>query len=129
MKTFMTEKHRQYDKFMKNLCDDIYINYTTIETKFGSMYNNARQISQGSQRCYTVNHTPPEEQLDGCNEEHSQSYTQFISSFFKCTNKSKTDDPIVDHIVSEFEDTPYQTPSATKLMREISCKPTSIHIP
>jgi hypothetical protein len=58
MKQYMRDKGLTSDNFMKNLCDDVYICYKTLGTKFGAMYVTARQTSQGSQRCYTVSHTP-----------------------------------------------------------------------
>jgi hypothetical protein len=58
MKTYMKDNNIENDKIMKNLCDDIYICYRMIGTRFGAMYTAARQNSQGTQRCYAVNHTP-----------------------------------------------------------------------
>lgn len=58
MKVYMKDNNLIEDKFMKNLCDDIFICYRTFNTKFGSMYVNARQSSQGSQRYYAVRETP-----------------------------------------------------------------------
>jgi len=60
MKKYMSDNNLNNDGFMKNLCDDIYISYRTFDTKFGAMYNASRQSSQGSQRIYTVSHTPHE---------------------------------------------------------------------
>lgn len=58
MKKYMKDNNLSQDKFMKNLCDDIFICYRTFNTKFGNMYVNARQSSQGSQRYYAVRETP-----------------------------------------------------------------------
>jgi hypothetical protein len=58
MKKYMKDNNLCEDKFMKNLCDDIFICYRTFNTKFGNMYVNARQSSQGSQRYYAVRETP-----------------------------------------------------------------------
>lgn len=58
MKKYMKDNNLTQDKFMKNLCDDIFICYRTFNTKFGNMYVNARQSSQGSQRYYAVRETP-----------------------------------------------------------------------
>jgi hypothetical protein len=40
--------------FMKLLMDDIYITRKMFETPYNSLYSNARQTSQGTQRCYNV---------------------------------------------------------------------------
>lgn len=58
MKKYMCVSNMDGDKLMKNLCDDIYISYRTFESKFGAMYVNSRQTSQGTQRFYTPTHTP-----------------------------------------------------------------------
>jgi hypothetical protein len=60
MKNYMKEYNMNDDKFMKKLCDDIYICYKTFGNKFEIMYTSARETSQGTQRCYTVCHTPKE---------------------------------------------------------------------
>jgi hypothetical protein len=40
--------------FIKLLMDDIYITRKMFETPYNSLYSNARQTSQGTQRCYNV---------------------------------------------------------------------------
>ena len=119
MKIYMEENNLNDDKFMKNLCDDIYISYRTFGTKFATMYNNARQTSQGTQRCYNVSHTPDEDE------------TQQLHSSSKTLTKPKlqrqqavyddiTLDNFINHTVSGFADAPYLTPTSTRLMRDIS---------
>ena len=54
MKKYMEENDQQENRFIKNLCDDIYICYRTFGTRYGAMYCAARQLSQGTQRQYTV---------------------------------------------------------------------------
>jgi AraC-like DNA-binding protein len=135
MKKYMSENNLNDDKFLKNLCDDIYISYRTFGTKFGTMYNNARQTSQGTQRCYTVSHTPHDE-----NEERSFRnpirlnslpiprltrqtnilQSQDINTINYFNNIHIDDIGVLEHEVSDFNDTPYLTPGATQLMREIS---------
>lgn len=57
IKKYINDNNLHNDKLLKNLCDDIYICYRTFETKYGGMYCNARQTSQGSQRTYSATHT------------------------------------------------------------------------
>jgi Mg-chelatase subunit ChlD len=45
-------------KFMKLLCDDVYMCLQTIDTKYGAMYSCSRQVSQGEQRSYSANQAP-----------------------------------------------------------------------
>ncbi len=122
MKKYMTENGLEDDKLMKNLCDDIYISLRTIGTQHGVMYSCARQTSQGTQRCYTVSHTP-ETQVD-----------DFVSrlTLTRQTNKlyDNVEDLMLDHFandisqhqVSGLEDSPFLSPSAAQVMRNISRK-------
>ncbi len=125
MKNFMTENNLLEDKIMKNLCDDIYISYQTFGTKFGDMYVSARQTSQGTQRCYTVSHTPCN---DESNDDSSDSFD--LSSGLKPRllkrQKTRSDihisltPPPLLHNLSRMSDAPYLTPTSAKIMREIS---------
>ena len=135
MKKYMTDNNLNDDGFMKNLCDDIYISYRTFDTKFGEMYNAARQSSQGAQRCYTVSHTPEESNEPSGGRTLRQhrltrqtnapvtlslyngNIPSFPSNHFDEFNEFNDD---MNHTMSNFEDTPYLTPNATQLMREIS---------
>jgi hypothetical protein len=116
---------------MKNLCDDIYISYRTFDTKFGAMYNASRQSSQGTQRIYNVSHTPSEiprglnrttltRQTNApINFNLSDSPpTSLFDNLNILTENEHGDD--MNHTVSNFEDSPYLTPCATQVMRELS---------
>lgn len=124
MKQFMEENNLNDDKFMKNLCDDIYISYKTFGTHFGYMYNNARQTSQGMQRCYTVSHTPeiePETNNLYCpSHPRLQRYNNIISDT-QATTPIDDDQLYINHTMSNFNDTPYLTQTATQIIRDISC--------
>ena len=142
MKKYMTDNNLNDDGFMKNLCDDIYISYRTFDTKFGAMYNAARQSSQGAQRCYTVSHTPDESNepfRGGCCAQPKltrQTNAPFTVNLWGSTSTSSQFDNLnnddltedghgvtfddMNHTVSNFEDSPYLTPCATQVMRELS---------
>jgi hypothetical protein len=107
-------------KFIKNLCDDIYITRKTFGSSYGMMYSCARQTSQGTQRGYTVNTTP-------MISEPSLSPTRLT----RHNNNSGSDlahlfifdeEPHGSYKVSNFEDAPYLSPTAMNVMRSISVK-------
>jgi AraC-like DNA-binding protein len=134
MKKYMTDNNIEDDKFMKNLCDDIYISYRTFGTRFAAMYNNARQTSQGTQRCYTVSHTPQDDVTQNLygNQSNTISLARTLSIPKLRRNQNvgvnMTDETVnlfenvieLNHVVSDFADTPYLTPGSTQIMREIS---------
>ena len=111
IKKYMSENHLVNDNFFKNLCDDVYISYRTIGSKYGKMYTSARQTSQGTQRCYTVTHTPTSTLRHSIPRRH---VNRNITSNFDFDN----DD--LFHEVSSFSNTPYSTPQATQVMRAVS---------
>jgi len=121
MKQFMTDNNLVEDKFMKNLCDDIYICYQTFDTKFGDMYVSARLTSQGTQRCYTASHTPDNE--NNYNEDDDDVLKPLTPRLLKRqptrSNITLLPPPLM-HNVSKLTDTPYLTPTSAKIMREIS---------
>jgi ribosomal protein S3AE len=96
MKLYMKDNNLEDDKFLNNLCDDIYISYRTFGTKYGTMFNTSRRISQGAQRCYTA----------------SASFNSDRTVMMFAND--------IDHTLSLFESTPYLTPGATQVMRDIS---------
>ena len=141
MKTYMTANNLTHDSFMKNLCDDIYICYRTFTTKYASMYVAARQSSQGAQRCYTVNHTPQDDDA-----EHMYRTPPRLNrkgrgmfppppaltrsnprgaSLFTFPDLENTFDDDITHKVARFDDTqsPYRTPGTVTLMRALSNAP------
>ena len=139
MKKFMNDNNLNDDGIMKNLCDDVYISYRTFTTKFGAMYNCARQTSQGTQRCYAVNHTPDEIERENPRAFRRPILQRQTNALPDCGltptinlwNSNSTSIPFPDltddheedmtHVLSNFEDSPYLTPCATQVMREISC--------
>jgi uncharacterized protein YegL len=130
MKKFMTDNGLMDDKFMKNLCDDIYICFRTFDTRYGNMFCASRQTSQGTQRQYTVSNTIAVEREATFNLEPPTlsrgRYFQQIPRIQRQTNDFDSIDfddidlPILQHEVSGFEDTPYLTPQATQVMRFVS---------
>jgi hypothetical protein len=148
MKNYINENNLHDDSFMKNLCDDIYICYRTFTTKYATMYASARQTSQGTQRCYTVNNTPDDyitkipRLMRETHRFHRPSMLNRSYSSDFISPDSNTPDNIspdsntlniitqdendsISHVVYSFDDTqsPYRTPSSVTLMRAISNTP------
>ena len=136
MKKYMAENNLNDDKFMKNLCDDIYICFRTFDTRFGNMYCTARQTSQGSQRQYTTSHTVHFEEEENYNprflqapilrrgvnigriQRQTNAFTNLDDEYNDLENLPAPH--IMQHELSHFEDTPYLTPQATQVMRYVS---------
>jgi len=55
IRKYMRETNLLEDPFMINLCDDIKVIYSKLNSKSSIMYLSARQSSQGRQQSYTVN--------------------------------------------------------------------------
>ena len=130
MKKFMIDNNLTDDKFMKNLCDDVYICFRTFDTKYGSMFCHSRQTSQGSQRQYTVSNTNDIE-LEGTISNFLPNYTPTLRRGFNRRGRrhfntsidldfNDIDLTILNHELSQFVDTPYLTPQATHVMRFVS---------
>lgn len=130
MKKFMSENQLTDDKFMKNLCDDIYICFRTFDTKYGNMFCSARQTSQGSQRLYTVSNTDFDTNSDTTSDtdipfRHLQGTLPPPPP--RLRRARNYEDSIVpdyitisQHQTSDFCDTPYLTPQATQVMKYVS---------
>jgi hypothetical protein len=163
IKKYMLDNNLNEDKFLKNLCDDIYITYRTLGTKYGDMYTSARQTSQGTQRCYTVSNTPDHEETEpyNCNDHESDPYNMFSPISSNSSNSSNNsiigltllrpqrsssttgltlltpqrsfrqtsghnlfsnlnDHFDIQHNLSSFDEAPYLTPTAARVMRDVS---------
>jgi hypothetical protein len=122
IKKYMNDNNLNEDKILKNLCDDIYICYRTFDTKFGAMFCTARRTSQGTQRQYTASNTLYVSDNSISNRQFRTSSPPhlFRQSNMISLNNIDTDD--LSHEVSDYSDTPYLTPQATQVMREISCR-------
>jgi len=142
MKTYMKYNNMRDNKILKNLCDDIYICFKTLGTQYGSMFCKARHISQGEQRLYAVSNIVIHKSNDyDVNDDMLTVYRQranFIPpppTLQRLTNDVILDDDViiddddvnydnentyVQHYMSDFSDTPYLTPQATQVMREIN---------
>ena len=134
----MSDNNLNDDSFLKNLCDDIYISHRTLGTTYGAMYATARQTSQGTQRCYTVSHTPEDEEstnhhyvntpitlfrtpriLRQTSDFHTPNLFSHTYDIYD-NNMSLQNPNELIHNLSSFDDAPYLTPTATQLMRDVS---------
>lgn len=135
MKNFMIKNNLSDDKFMKNLCDDIYICFQTFDTEYGTMFCRARQTSQGTQRQYTVSNTLNIEKDSKLNPRinfHRINFHRHSRQNITCVQRqtnvidvdqedlNNNDIIILNHEVSGFDETPYLTPQATQVMRYVS---------
>ena len=94
MKTYMNGLTNENDKkFMKLLCDDIYVCIQTHGTPHAKMYSCTRHLSQGSQRVYSSGE--PEQMSDNS------------SDFYQ---------------ISDYSETPYSTKSVQEIMKFLDDK-------
>lgn len=125
IKKYMEDNLLTEDKFLKNLCDDIYISYQTFGTRLGTMFTCSRQTSQGTQRCYAVCQIPDLNDLEDNNTifaPHApRHYNYNLNLNIHSNINSFAHDDGLEHCVSDHTDTPYTTPSAARIMAEISC--------
>ena len=69
MRSYMRENNLMNDAFMKQLCDDLYITYSTMNSNCGNMFTLSRLTSQGRQQTYSAT---PRVQLGRDNQFDSQ---------------------------------------------------------
>jgi len=97
MKTYMNELTNENDKkFMKLLCDDIYVCIQTHGTPHAKMYSCTRHLSQGSQRVYSSGEPEPMSET---------------SDFYQ---------------ISDYSETPYSTKSVQEIMKFLDNKDNGI---
>jgi hypothetical protein len=134
MKSYMDDMHLNNDKFLKNLCDDIYICYKTLGTKYAAMFCKARQLSQGNQRLYTVSNIDEivnnslNQYMFGSNHVFGQTPLRHNRNNISLDEYEVHLQSVdlgeyqveLEHQVSDFCDTPYLTQQATQIMRYVS---------
>ena len=103
MKKYMNENNLHDDKFMMNLCDDIYICIKGLCSTKGYMYITTRSVSQGRERAYNVRN------LDDL---HAHSDSALYQK--NCFRSLST------HSVSANNFTTYASRGATDIMRQVS---------
>jgi hypothetical protein len=129
LKKYMLDNDQKDDILLKNLCDDIYICYRTFGTHLAEMYCGARMCSQGSQRAYTATKLPDDEieiepfriyrRQNACNTQMDDSDSDSDCEENKNNNIYI---PELRHDISDSIDTPYCTPTISRLMRSVSAK-------
>lgn len=133
MTTYIADNGLEEDKFMKLLCDDVFIGYKTVGTKYGNMYANARQTSQGNQCVYNATFIPLDlEDIDvdilvttmnyDVDEEEDDDIRG--GAIDACDSIYRTVDmynqPFGGYTVSQSIDTPYEDERAISMMRTLT---------
>ena len=136
--------------FMKLLMDDVYITRKMFGTTYNSLYSNARQTSQGTQRCYNVGHLSTDSTVGVNIPRITRHVTHHLTdedgfgfgaglgaglgawSVTQPYNKLYEEDEEKDGLlgtgheerdeyeISQNVDTPYSTPALLGIMRQIS---------
>ncbi len=120
IKKYIVHNNLQNDKILKNLCDDIYICHRTLGTRYENMFCTSRQTAQGTQRQYTVSNTG--EVINDDFNSHKLSPKRCGTPLLNLEDIEESDIQLslLNHEMSNFEDTPYLTPQAAKVMRSVS---------
>jgi hypothetical protein len=132
MTKYIADNGLEGDKFMKLLCDDVFIGYKTVGTKYGNMYANARQTSQGSQCVYNATFIPIDlEDVDidilcttmNYDDEEEEDEVRG-GAIDACASIYRTVDmynqPLGGYTVSQSIDTPYEDIRAISMMRTLT---------
>jgi len=129
--------------FIKLLMDDIYITRKMFETPYNSLYSNARQTSQGTQRCYNVGNNSADitetataatrmsmpilsrqtaQHITQQSPTSTQPYNKLYENYYD--GVKNVENTLIDaYEMSQNTDTPYSTPTLLGIMREISAPP------
>lgn len=118
IKIYIHDNNLQENKFLKNLCDDIYVCYKSIGTQCDYMFCKARQNSQGNQRLYSASNVDTDIGDDNYN---SYMFSQPLYSLSGYVDDLSGLYPLEHHRVSSsIDDAPYLSQQATQIMRFIS---------
>jgi len=111
MTNYMEENNLKDDKFLKMLCDDIFVSYTLFGKRHSALVSCARQTSQGAQTTYNVG-ILEEDQED---QEDQEEFDMYINKAYG--NK------FWNYSTSDSFDSPYSTQGILDTMCQFSCGP------
>jgi hypothetical protein len=130
MTKYIADYELEGDKFMKLLCDDVYIVYKTVGTKYGNMYANARQTSQGGQCVYNATFIPIDlEDIDvdcttttfyDVDEEEDDVRGGAIDACASIGTIDMYNQPLGGYTLSQCIDSPYEDIRAISMMRTLT---------